>query len=415
MTFWEGAFWITLSIVLYPYFFYPIVLFFVGLLRPAERNKPSSATQVEEWPEVTLVIPAYKEVDSVQPKMDSIRSLDYPADKIRILWIISTHEGDETLTPTLAALEAYPEAEYILVPHLGKNAALNRARSLVRSPLTLITDANAILSPSSLRSAVQCLQQTPVGGAVGGRRLLLSPKGHTVTPSESTFLSFEHLLKKAESTIDCALGLSGEFLLLETALWPEIPPSVVDDLYIVLNSGLSGKPLRYEPKAVVYEAPSPTISIEFQRKSRIAYTVFHTLRARFRLRDALRYPKFTFMFLSHKFSRYFVAPIALVFLLILTGILSFAHPHLLYISLFILQGFSWIEAATFLIAPRLRLPGFLSLPGYFLLAHWAQLWGLWRFLRREDPLQVWKRLPRTETESLSHVVEHTYSTGSSAK
>ncbi|MEN3040087.1 MAG: glycosyltransferase [Bacteroidia bacterium] len=394
MSIWEWVFWIGAFIVGYTYVIYPTALIAVSQLK--RRFSPEKYIPPDEWPEVTIVIPAYREAQSVKPKMESIRRLDYPQEKLRIVWVIATHEGDESFTPTVEAIQAYPEAEIIVVPHRGKIYSLNEARKHVKTELVLLTDADVVLSPSSLRQAVLHILQNPEIGIVGGTRQVIT-MDNLVGQNEASFLSFDKEIARAESDWGYAFGLWGGFLLLRKPLWPSMPAGVVDDLYINLYAGLSGKKVIIDSNIYSYEATSILPDIEFRRKSRIAYTAFHTLRA-LEWRNFLKYPLFTFFFLSHKFFRYLPSPLALVVTLLSAGILAIQNPFSGYGIAFLFQVLAWGEGLLLLRGALRRFPKGITLPGYFILAHWAQIVGFWKFLKGEDPLKVWQRLPRTEIQ-----------------
>ncbi|MCS6896100.1 MAG: glycosyltransferase [Bacteroidia bacterium] len=403
MQVWEWIFWSSLFLVVYPYGLYPAAIWLASKIKEAlHRRKPY---KLEEFPEVTIVIPAYKEADSVKPKMESIRRLEYPSDKVHILWVISTDEKDSSLASTLDALSQYPEAKYIIVHRRGKNVALNAARSTVQTPLVLFSDANALLAPQSLKAAVLHLMRPPMADAVGGYRLIYTQGAHAFAHTESPYLRYEGILRKAESTFDCALGLPGEFLLLRTELWLPIPEEAGDDQYLVLRLGLSGKRLRFAPEALAYEQPSRDSKIEFHRKVRIACNAFHTIRLGFSLSEALRHPVFSFFFISHKGFRYLIAPIALIVMLISGGVLCVTHAGYFYCILFGAMLAAWMQASLLIFVPRMKLLQAMTAPGYFVLVHLAQIAGFWRFLRKDDPLKVWQRLPRMDLQPSTHDVK----------
>lgn len=393
----EGIFWISAFCVLYPYALYPLGIW--GLSRVSLLLRPQKPfQQPETWPEVTIVIPAYKEHESVVPKMESIRKLDYPKDKLRVLWVISTHEGDETLPSTLAALQAYPEADLLLLPREGKSAALNQAREKVTSELVLISDANALLSPQSLKAGVLTLLQPPVAGAVGGRRVLLSEADGIVAPTEGLFFRYEDFLLRAESSLNIATSLFGEFCLFPRHLWPQIPRQSADDIYILIHVGQQGLPIRYSSTSVVYQTTSPDLATEFRRKARIAYTVFYALKYAMNLSKLLRNVGFFIALLSHKLFRYVIVPIALIANLMALLWLSWEQPYSLYTVLLGAELIVWGGAFVTLSCLPIRLPKVMGSLSYFILAHLAQLVGLWKFMRGEDVVKVWQRLPRAEPQ-----------------
>lgn len=84
----EVLFWISLFIVFYTYIGYGILLYILVKIKecfrkPAPRPMPAD----DALPPLTLFIAAYNEEDVVDEKMHNCLELDYPADKLRILWV----------------------------------------------------------------------------------------------------------------------------------------------------------------------------------------------------------------------------------------------------------------------------------------------------------------------------------------
>jgi len=85
----EVIFWFALFVVFYTYLGYGIVLYILVKLKelfvkPVKYSLPASN---DELPEVTLFITAFNEEDVVDEKMENSLELDYPADKLRIVWV----------------------------------------------------------------------------------------------------------------------------------------------------------------------------------------------------------------------------------------------------------------------------------------------------------------------------------------
>ncbi len=85
----EIIFWFALFIVFYTYLGYGIVLYVLVKLKelfvkPVKRSLPASDAGL---PEVTLFITAFNEEDVIDEKMENSLELDYPADKLHIVWV----------------------------------------------------------------------------------------------------------------------------------------------------------------------------------------------------------------------------------------------------------------------------------------------------------------------------------------
>lgn len=101
----------------------------------------------EALPSLTLFITAYNEEDVVDDKMRNCLELDYPADKLRIVWVT-----DGSNDRTNERLSRWPQATVLYQPERqGKTAALNRGMHFVETPLVVFTDANTCLNREALR------------------------------------------------------------------------------------------------------------------------------------------------------------------------------------------------------------------------------------------------------------------------
>ena len=122
----EVLFWISLFIVFYTYIGYGILLYILVKIKecfrkPAPRPMPAD----DALPPLTLFIAAYNEEDVVDEKMRNCLELDYPADKLRILWVTdgSNDRYLSMLDSYLSFKEEFPESKYTKeVDRMAKHA-----------------------------------------------------------------------------------------------------------------------------------------------------------------------------------------------------------------------------------------------------------------------------------------------------
>ncbi|RZK31970.1 MAG: glycosyltransferase, partial [Hymenobacter sp.] len=84
MTFLTYLFWLALGLVFYTYIGYGLVVWVWAKL--VTKFRPTPALAPFE-PEVTLVVPAYNEAYILDAKIANCLALNYPADKLRFLFI----------------------------------------------------------------------------------------------------------------------------------------------------------------------------------------------------------------------------------------------------------------------------------------------------------------------------------------
>ena len=81
--------WVCLFTVFYTYIGYGILLYLIIRVKRLLTGGPHEAVlpSDEELPTMTLMICAYNEEDVVAEKMINTLALDYPKDKLRIMWV----------------------------------------------------------------------------------------------------------------------------------------------------------------------------------------------------------------------------------------------------------------------------------------------------------------------------------------
>src|SRR5262245_49519154 len=136
----------------YTYVGYPL------LIQALSRARPQRVARDESYePAVSVLLPVYNAEAVVAQKLDSLLSLDYPADKLEILVY-----SDGSTDGTEALVQSYAErdARVRLVrggERRGKPHALNVLRPLARGEVLLMTDARQPLSENALRALVPVL------------------------------------------------------------------------------------------------------------------------------------------------------------------------------------------------------------------------------------------------------------------
>ena len=109
-------FWTILFIVVYTYVGYGILLYLIIKIRRLLNIGKKVAIDLNYEPEVTLFIAAYNEKDYVEAKMKNSLELDYPKEKLNIVWVT---DGSDDGTPDL--LSGYPILKYIIwTPEMEK-------------------------------------------------------------------------------------------------------------------------------------------------------------------------------------------------------------------------------------------------------------------------------------------------------
>ncbi|MFN8174369.1 MAG: glycosyltransferase [Solirubrobacteraceae bacterium] len=262
---------------------YPLVL---SLLRPRPWRRDEDAE-----PAVTIVVPAFREREALAAKLAALTALDYPAERVQVLVPV-----DEDEVTARAARGALPSADVLFSPTRGgKAAGLNRALTEASGDIVLLTDANNLLDPGSLRAAARHFADPAIWAVAGARR-----------ESGSAYDRYEDLLRRLESRSGDVAAMSGEFMCVRRERLPRFPEDVVnDDLWLLCALVRGGGRVVYDPAACSHE-PGLDARSELERRSRMGAGRLMLLAE---LRDLP--PRFAWRLLSHKHGR-----LALPFLLL---------------------------------------------------------------------------------------------------
>lgn len=337
-------FWISLFIVFYTYIGYGMLLYILVKLKECFRKTIIPPLPADDLlPELTLFIAAYNEEDVVDEKMRNCLALDYPANKLHILWV--TDGSDDH---TNEHLSHWPQATVLHQPQRqGKTAALNRGIHFVNTPLVVFTDANTHLNRKALREIVHAFTNPQVGCVAGEKRIAVQTKDNAASGGEGLYWKYESTLKKLDSRLYSAVGAAGELFAIRRELFEEMPAdTLLDDFILSLHIVMRGYTIAYCADAYATENGSADMHEEEKRKVRIAAGGLQSIWRLRALLNPLRYGVFCFQYISHRVLRWSLAPILLFLLLPLNTILIFTTDSpLLYAIIWLLQTLFYLMAS----------------------------------------------------------------------
>ena len=336
-------FWLCLAIVVYTYIGYGIVLYLlVFIKRLATKAKPLADISDDCLPEVTLMVCAYNEEDIIAEKMANTHLLDYPADRLHLVWVT---DGSTDNTNTL--LSAYPEVEIVYSPERrGKAAALKHGIKEVKTEIVMMTDANTMLNPGAVREIVRLMQDPKVGCVSGEKKVMAKSDSDEAAQGEGLYWKYESTLKCLDGELYSAMGAAGELCVIRRQLMTDIPDdTLLDDFIISMEIVRTGYKIAYTSKAYAMEYGSADLHEESKRKRRIAAGGLQSCWRLRSLMNPLRYPVVAFQFVSHRVLRWTITPVCLFALIPLNTILVLSGEGIIYTVIWVLQILFYASAA----------------------------------------------------------------------
>ena len=384
----EILFWIGIGIVFYTYLGYGIVLYLMVKIKELF-VKPRLPRLPETLPEATLLIAAYNEEAIVASKMVNCRQLDYPADKLRLVWIT-----DGSNDNTNERLKEYPEVTVLYQPRRqGKTAALIRALPYVNTPYVIFTDANTMLNKGAIKEIIRQFSDPRVGCVAGEKRVEIQAE-QGATAGEGIYWKYESALKRLDYRLYSTVGAAGELFAIRTSLFEQMPPdTLLDDFILSLRIAMKGYKIAYSKEAYALEGASLNMREEEKRKVRISAGGLQSV---WRLRGLLnmfRYGILSFQYISHRVLRWTLTPVVLFALLPLNLLLA-CTGHTLYTVILALQlAFYLLGYLGYKMEKRNIRNKLLFIPYYFLFMNINVIRG-YSYLAKHKGTGAWEKAKR---------------------
>ena len=157
----------------------------------------------EIWPSLTIVLPVRNEEIVLKKKLENLENQEYPIDKIELI-VIDSNSHDSTLE-ILEQWESSRKSKFtlstiIMDEYLGKSAAINRIlEETFESDAMVITDADALLAPDSLKRIGRWLSDEKIGAVCGSQKIIETELTEHLL-NEKSYRSFYHDLRIGESS-----------------------------------------------------------------------------------------------------------------------------------------------------------------------------------------------------------------------
>lgn len=292
------AIWILCTaFVLYLYGGYQALLFLLRRALPRTHKIDETFS-----PSVTMIVSAYNEEQTIRKKIENCLQLQYPADKLKIL-IVSDCSDDKTDEIVFEyadrGVTLYRQDE-----RLGKTAGLNRTMESVESDLVVFSDANAMYDPMAVQMMVRHFADAEIGYVVGHARYVDTSVSRAAQ-SENIYWNIEVMLKQWESDFYSVVGGDGAIYMIRSELYQPMEQTDINDFVNPLQIVAAGYRGIFDASAFCTEEAADDFEKEFGRKVRIVNRSFNGVLRVKQLLNPFRFPRFSWLLISHKLIRWF--------------------------------------------------------------------------------------------------------------
>jgi poly-beta-1,6-N-acetyl-D-glucosamine synthase len=228
------------------------------------------------YPKVTLIVPVYNEESIILKKIQNIEEINYPNDKMEVLFV----DGCSTdRTPQIITEKAKSNKSFRLIiqeKRAGYTRALIEGIENSQSEIIVATDAASYYYSNAVSSLVKHFADLKIG-AVTGREVVLRIKKGDLGPSlEKSYRLFYDFMRVAETEIDSTPDSKGEILAVRKEICDKLleklalSPNASFDSCVPYQAKLMGYRTIFEEDAVYYEHAPASFSDRMKQQVRRA-------------------------------------------------------------------------------------------------------------------------------------------------
>lgn len=304
-------FWVCLLFILYTYIGYPLIIWMLS----KTRTKVTVIIEgYENWPDISIVVPVYNEVPNIRKKIENLESLNYPKDKVQIIFV-----SDGSTDNTNEFLSSYKNIKFISYEkRQGKPTALNTAVENISTEIIVFTDVRQKLDKNAVKYLIKRLM-IPGIGAVSGE-LCHEESTTNIGKNVGIYWLYEKWIRKSESRFSSTAGVTGALYAIHKKNYRMLrKDTLLDDFEIPIHIIKMKLRVVLESQAKLYDQSQEDILGEKKRKVRTLTGNFQSYMWNLWLFIPWINP-ILFQFLSHKVFR-LIVPYAM-FLQLVSSLIS---------------------------------------------------------------------------------------------
>ncbi len=254
----------SLTVFLVPFFIVSLASLLILLLYPfttslSAKNKELAKRKLENFPEVSVIVPTYMEEDNIERKIDNLYGIDYPQDKLEVL-VVDSGSTDDT-----RSIAEEKGVKVINLKKRGKIKAINHGVEESSYEHLLLTDADVFQNKNALKEALIHLVKGV--GAVGGRSRIETDVLYQ--KSKKMYHERDWDLRSKESVLDSTASLDGKFILTKKEFFEDIDEEAyTDDLQLTVDIRKKGLRAIIPETVFVTEKTPDKVSEDIQQMRR---------------------------------------------------------------------------------------------------------------------------------------------------
>jgi cellulose synthase/poly-beta-1,6-N-acetylglucosamine synthase-like glycosyltransferase len=152
-----------------------VVFLLTFLEKRREIKSRVGVTELQSFPGVTIIVPAWNEETTIQGTIESLLALDYPKSLLKI-FLVDDGSTDKTWQ-VMQSYESNPQIVTIHKENGGKHTAVNLGLEKATTPFVGCLDSDSFVDSQALRRIMTYFEKDPTTMAVCPSIIVHKPKG----------------------------------------------------------------------------------------------------------------------------------------------------------------------------------------------------------------------------------------------
>lgn len=303
-------FWTLLFFIGYCYLFYPFFIYLLACFNP----RPVHKEPIE--PTVSIVTALHNEEDVIASKIKNLLDLDYPTEKLEILF--GSDASEDATHEIIGRFHDSRIKLFVNCQRQGKMATLNNLIKKAKNEIIVFTDARQLLAKDVIKQLVANFSDRHIG-CVSGELIFYDRQG-SIAQGINLYWNYEKFIRRQESKVHSLMGATGAIYAIRKRLFMEGPASIVlDDMYIPFKIVEQGYRAIFDEEAMAFDQAADNPREEYRRKTRTIYGNYQIFGIFKGLFNPIKSP-IAWQLFSHKFLRAMI-PFFLIVLFLMNYLL----------------------------------------------------------------------------------------------
>lgn len=282
------------------------------------RRSPITLFEKEEdYPGVTITVPAYNEGLSVKKTVESLLKLNYPKSKLFIILVDDGSKDDGKTWGVMQEYKDHPQIRIFTKENGGKFTAQNLGLENTQTEFMGCLDSDSEVNPEALNRIMTYFADPEVMAVAP--TIISHNEGNIVQKAQKVDYELQIYIKKMYAFIDAIHVTPGPFSIFRKSVFDKIGPykhaHLTEDQEIAMRMHQNGMKIEHAPDAYVYTNTPKTVKALYKQRTRWIYGF---------IRNSLDYKH---MFFRRKYGNIgfitmpsgFISVFSVLFLFVFTG------------------------------------------------------------------------------------------------